>query len=205
MTFSPFRCTSSRRRRRENLLYAPRPFLLHFNTPSAFCTSIRLFIQPMKSNFYRRTFLCFGAVVVAVRANNGHAADDHRILRSIRGGSSQPGTSRWSASSSLRPPPKRGSQPQHYPITKDLDEDRDRDTLSTKEVIDAFLTRDSRNTFIARVYGILSGQLIVTAISVLAFGLNPSLGMWMKDAGSFGTCAVRHRKEQCRVLESQTN
>eukprot|EP00339_Tiarina_fusa_P027438 CAMPEP_0117031850 /NCGR_PEP_ID=MMETSP0472-20121206/22856_1 /TAXON_ID=693140 ORGANISM="Tiarina fusus, Strain LIS" /NCGR_SAMPLE_ID=MMETSP0472 /ASSEMBLY_ACC=CAM_ASM_000603 /LENGTH=325 /DNA_ID=CAMNT_0004740283 /DNA_START=88 /DNA_END=1065 /DNA_ORIENTATION=- len=47
--------------------------------------------------------------------------------------------------------------------------------VSTKEMLDAFLTRDSRNTFIARVYLILSGQLLVTAGSCFLFGLYPPL------------------------------
>jgi protein lifeguard len=81
--------------------------------------------------------------------------------------------------------------------------------VSTREAIDAFLTRDSRNSFIgesfgmgpsrsslsarrqfsdtknlpththdtptARVYSILSVQLIITAISCFLFGLNPVL------------------------------
>ena len=54
---------------------------------------------------------------------------------------------------------------------------------ATKEQIDAFLTRDSRNTFIARVYALLATQLLITAGSVLAFGLNPSLSRWMSTGG----------------------
>ena len=37
----------------------------------------------------------------------------------------------------------------------------------------------------ARVYAILSGQLLVTALSVLFFGMNPQVGAWMRQAGSF--------------------
>jgi FtsH-binding integral membrane protein len=44
-----------------------------------------------------------------------------------------------------------------------------------KEVIDSFLTRDSRNSFIARVYGILSVQLAFTALVCLLFGTYPPL------------------------------
>ena len=46
---------------------------------------------------------------------------------------------------------------------------------ATKEMIDAFLTRDSRNTFISRVYAILSVQLLFTAGVCLLFGLYPPL------------------------------
>lgn len=42
-------------------------------------------------------------------------------------------------------------------------------------MIDAFLTRDSRNSFIARVYGILSVQLVFTALVCLLFGTYPPL------------------------------
>jgi protein lifeguard len=53
-------------------------------------------------------------------------------------------------------------------------------TIDTKVLIDAFLTRDSRNTFIARVYTILSGQLFFTALSIGLFGMNPSWSRWMR-------------------------
>ena len=47
--------------------------------------------------------------------------------------------------------------------------------VATKDVIDAFLTRDSRNSFIARVYAILSVQLVIAVLSCLLFGLHPVL------------------------------
>jgi FtsH-binding integral membrane protein len=46
---------------------------------------------------------------------------------------------------------------------------------SVKEMIDAFLTRDSRNTFIARVYAILSLQLSFTAGVCILFNIYPPL------------------------------
>lgn len=49
--------------------------------------------------------------------------------------------------------------------------------------MDAFLTRDSRTTFISRVYAILSVQLLVTALSVLLFGTQPALTGWMRQPG----------------------
>jgi protein lifeguard len=49
------------------------------------------------------------------------------------------------------------------------------DKENVKEMIDAFLTRDSRNTFIARVYAILSCQLLFTALVCILFGTVPSL------------------------------
>lgn len=62
------------------------------------------------------------------------------------------------------------------------------DKESVKEIIDSFLTRDSRNTFIARVYAILTGQLVFTALVCILFGtlepltnissLNPTTGRY---------------------------
>ncbi len=46
-------------------------------------------------------------------------------------------------------------------VTDVTDEMRDQERIATKEEIDSFLTRESRNTFIARVYGILTVQLLV--------------------------------------------
>ena len=48
-------------------------------------------------------------------------------------------------------------------------------TTTTKETIDAFLTRDNRNTFIARVYSILTGQLIITGLSIITFAKHPNI------------------------------
>lgn len=53
----------------------------------------------------------------------------------------------------------------------------------TKETIDSFLTRENRNTFIARVYLILTGQLAVTSLSVVIFGTKPQLSSWVLDRG----------------------
>lgn len=49
------------------------------------------------------------------------------------------------------------------------------DREATKDVVDSFLTRDSRNSFIARVYAILAVQLAVTAASIFIFGSNNNL------------------------------
>jgi FtsH-binding integral membrane protein len=70
------------------------------------------------------------------------------------------------------------SQQTIYPTVQHVDQ---ADREDTKDLIDAFLTRDSRNKFIARVYTILSGQLLVTASSIFAFGMFPDLGRWMRS------------------------
>jgi hypothetical protein len=55
--------------------------------------------------------------------------------------------------------------------------------MRTKEVWSEFLSRDSRNTFIARVYAILAGQLLITAGSIYLFGTRPTLSESMRKPG----------------------
>jgi len=98
----------------------------------------------------------------------------------LRGGaaSRQPA---WSSSPvGIRRPGQ--SHQQQYPTVIDLDDQID-DSVKTK--IDAFLTRDSRNTFIARVYAILSAQLVFTALTMVVFAMNPGMSRWMRQSGSF--------------------
>jgi len=71
-------------------------------------------------------------------------------------------------------------------VTDVTDEMKEQEREETKEVIDAFLTRESRNSFIVRVYSILTVQLILVALSVLAFGRYPSLSYWMMTRGKIG-------------------
>lgn len=111
-------------------------------------------------------------------------------LLEVRGGSSL-GGGRNSGAASYRPTPKSTnpfrktteSTKPNFRI-KIEDEDKDEDKAKDKnnaglvedneeeyrEAIDSFLTRDSRNTFISRVYGILSIQLTFTAMVCLLFG-----------------------------------
>jgi FtsH-binding integral membrane protein len=95
----------------------------------------------------------------------------------LRGGAASKQPPWTSSPMGIRRPQQQ--QKQQYPIVSDLDDD----SISTKETIDAFLTRDSRNTFIARVYAILSTQLVFTAMVITFFGLNPGISKWMRDAG----------------------
>lgn len=63
-------------------------------------------------------------------------------------------------------------------------EDEESNNLTTAEdVINAFLTRDSRQTFISRVYAVLAGQLLLTAISILAFSRKRHLAIWFLTRG----------------------
>jgi FtsH-binding integral membrane protein len=82
-------------------------------------------------------------------------------------------------------------------VTDVTDELKNEERERTKEEIDSFLTRESRNSFIVRVYSILTVQLLLVALSVLLFGRYPMLGGWMLTKGSFGkyvcVCHVRAR------------
>jgi FtsH-binding integral membrane protein len=114
---------------------------------------------------------------------------NYDILHKLRGGSSPfragPATTRPITSDPFGLRRKSSSrtstrykQPKPQQQQQKQDEDSADTTASkaaTKEMIDAFLTRDSRNTFIARVYAILSVQLIFTAGVCLLFGLYPPL------------------------------
>lgn len=107
----------------------------------------------------------------------------HHDIR-IRGGASE-SASAWNAGSSLRPAPVGSSPGQSYRSTppyrqtsqQNIDE---KSNSATKEQFaEAFLVREDRNRFIARVYAILSGQLLFTAGTIHLFHLNPQIRNWM--------------------------
>jgi len=54
-----------------------------------------------------------------------------------------------------------------------------------KDIVNEFLSRDDRTSFIARVYAILTGQLLVTSLSILLFSKNPFVTAWMTGRGRF--------------------
>lgn len=120
-----------------------------------------------------------GFLSVAMMPSTSCHASHHVAFSPVRGGGEGGASSRWSSSQAgIRRP--RQSQQQRYPTVEDID-----DAKTAKDMIDAFLTRDSRNSFIARVYAILSAQLLVTALVVVLFGLNTEMSMWMRHEGSF--------------------
>ena len=131
--------------------------------------------------------MILGFLSVAMIPSTSCHASHQAAFYSVRGGGGGGRTgggasSRWASSQAgIRRP--RQSQPQRYPTVEDIDVADDAETV--KDMIDAFLTRDSRNSFISRVYAILSGQLLVTALIVILFGLNAEMSMWMRHAGSF--------------------
>lgn len=55
----------------------------------------------------------------------------------------------------------------------------DTDDDTTTQVIDAFLSRDNRNSFIVRVYAILTVQLLVTAVIVYFFASRPEISQFV--------------------------
>jgi protein lifeguard len=134
-----------------------------------------------------RVLLSFWILVRTVHAQVETLAPHHERLPSnverfvplaIRGGSTP---FRTAPRTMVDPFSKRSSGRKTFPqkadySVQDDNDDQESTTTSTddkesvKEMIDAFLTRDSRNTFIARVYAILSGQLIFTAIVCILFG-----------------------------------
>jgi len=135
-------------------------------------------------------------------------AQVHEIGR-LRGGSSWPPGSKWrpAANPSKSPATSSGTASRIPTVDDKNDEDV---RVAAKEEIEDFLTRDSRQSFIARVYALLGAQLAFTALVVFAFGRNPDLTIWMLSKGrivpflSLGLstiawitvcCSVRARRE----------
>lgn len=119
--------------------------------------------------------------VLACNAKAKSSASRANIL-SLRGGVIDPTRSLWSTSKSNNS----SSIPYSHKkviVTDVTDELRDIEREGTKEIIDSFLTRDARNSFIVRVYAILTGQLSLVGISVLLFGRYPLLSRWMLFRG----------------------
>lgn len=111
------------------------------------------------------------------------------LLPILRGGST---STTWKNSSPLgsrtaprlqRPP----AQQQQSSAFKQRQEQEGQQKQDAKEVMDAFLTRDSRTSFISRVYAILATQLTVTSLVIFWFGTHPGVAQWMRRPGSFGT------------------
>jgi FtsH-binding integral membrane protein len=111
------------------------------------------------------TFVCVGAAEASII---------HPVC--IRGGSSE-SASAWSAGSKLsqrRPAP--GTSYRSPPAYNTQVNDG---TQLKEQFAEAFLQREDRNRFIARVYGILTGQLLFTAGTIHLFHLNPQIRDWM--------------------------
>lgn len=74
-------------------------------------------------------------------------------------------------------------QSDNIKVTDVTQEIKTQEQQQTKESIDEILTRDNRNTFIARVYSILAVQLLFTIASVFAFAKHPKLVHWVLAKG----------------------
>eukprot|EP00571_Detonula_confervacea_P004961 CAMPEP_0172322112 /NCGR_PEP_ID=MMETSP1058-20130122/45056_1 /TAXON_ID=83371 /ORGANISM="Detonula confervacea, Strain CCMP 353" /LENGTH=333 /DNA_ID=CAMNT_0013037763 /DNA_START=97 /DNA_END=1095 /DNA_ORIENTATION=- len=111
-----------------------------------------------------------------VRFANSRAAS-HALL-SMRGGASESATA-WSAGSKYDYKTSLSSPTQNYKTPSYDSQGQDTKEETKEAFADAFLQRDDRNRFIARVYAILTGQLLFTAGSIHAFHLNPSVRNWM--------------------------
>lgn len=113
------------------------------------------------------------------------------IQLNMRGGgphspSTDPTRTLWSSSSVQQPQPTslRTTSSSYrnnsgITVTDVTDDVKDFEREQTKDAINAFLTRESRNSFIVKVYTILTGQLVLVALSALLFGKYPTLGRWM--------------------------
>mmetsp|Transcript_18978 Transcript_18978/g.28114 ORF Transcript_18978/g.28114 Transcript_18978/m.28114 type:complete len:355 (-) Transcript_18978:223-1287(-) len=121
-------------------------------------------------------------------------------LLNLRGGAQPTNPSRnyWSSSSTQKQQPtsfqqsqsqassmQQQTQTKQVTVTDVTDDWKSEEREETKEVINSFLTRESRNTFIVRVYSILTVQLLLVALSVLLFGKYPMLNRWMLTGGKF--------------------
>lgn len=120
--------------------------------------------------------------VVSFRPRLHGYSDTSNLLR-IRGGASE-SASAWNAGSKLSPRPGTGlssaSTGQSYRTPPPYNRyDDDSNTQLKEQFAEAFLQREDRNRFIARVYGILTGQLLFTAGVIHLFHLNPQIRDWM--------------------------
>ena len=103
-------------------------------------------------------------------------------LLHLRGGSSVGG----GGSPIYRPTPSKSANPfrktkqseQPTKLKPQQQDEAEKEEEDVKDMIDTFLTRDSRNSFIARVYGILSAQLAFTAAVCLLMGTYAPLNIY---------------------------
>ncbi|KAK1747322.1 hypothetical protein QTG54_001285 [Skeletonema marinoi] len=124
-------------------------------------------------------------LVASVRPRLHDGCIDTANLLRIRGGSSE-SASAWNAGSKLSQRPAPGlsstSPGQSYrspPPYSNRQLNDDTNTQVKEQFADAFLQREDRNRFIARVYGILTGQLLFTAGTIHAFHMFPQIRDWM--------------------------
>mmetsp|Transcript_10174 Transcript_10174/g.15177 ORF Transcript_10174/g.15177 Transcript_10174/m.15177 type:complete len:342 (-) Transcript_10174:268-1293(-) len=108
-------------------------------------------------------------------------------LSPLRGGGIGDGRSAWSINKRNQQQQQsvnRSNRQSAFPIVEDLDDSKSDTAQQTLETMEAFLSRDTRQKFIARVYAILSGQLSFTTLVVLFFSSNKQLVAQMLQHGN---------------------
>lgn len=133
-------------------------------------------------------FVCVGAAEASIHPVYTVASfrprlrglNSTNLLLQIRGGGSESAPA-WNAGSRLsqRPAPSSPGQSYRAPPAYNRQEVVDDDTQLKEQFAEAFLQREDRNRFIARVYGILTLQLLFTAGTIHLFHLNPQIRDWM--------------------------
>ena len=114
------------------------------------------------------------------KISTGHASNfgklDSIALPKLRGGGiGDGGRSAWNINQRKQQQSMKKRNQQSFPVVEDLDDSKsstEENTQQTLETMEAFLSRDTRQKFIGRVYAILSGQLSFTALVVLFFSSN---------------------------------
>ena len=135
---------------------------------------IHTHIDALRQNLHTNTVL---------HLRGGGTSDSSRSFLNY-GTNKQPSSFQQSSSQSQYYRPNNNNN--NVQVTDVTDEIRQQEREETKEVIDAFLTRESRNSFIVRVYSILTVQLVLVALSVLAFGRYPSMSYFLMTRGKIG-------------------
>ena len=111
-----------------------------------------------------------------------------KTLLNLRGGSNNaPGSniisSRFSTTTSSRYSNSKTVQnnQNNYPIVEEISNEEN----NAKEVINSFLSRENRNSFIIKVYSILTVQLLVTCLFIFGFHSFSNVSYWMMTKGRF--------------------
>lgn len=96
-----------------------------------------------------------------------------------------------------------------YPTVEDIsNEDNEDEQELTKDVINSFLTRENRNSFIVKVYSILTVQLLITSLFIFGFHSFKDVSYWLLTKGrvvpilsllmSSICCGIMAHSEQAR-------
>lgn len=138
------------------------------------------------------------------RSHSAKIISSNFILHGIRGGAQPSNTNArtfWNTNANKNNNSNsynyRQAQEDTFSVTDVTDELKEEERSVTKEAIDSFLTRESRNSFIARVYMILSVQLTMVVGSILMFAKFPNISRFFITKGRLGTYK-NHVQSDCR-------